>query len=75
MKTDRPINRDALRYHRIRAHLSQQTLANLSDLATGTISRWETGSVRRPHWETLERLAAVLKVDPEELLENQLPRE
>jgi transcriptional regulator with XRE-family HTH domain len=43
-------------------------LAKLSGVGRATIARYEAGEDRRPHPETVRKLAKALKVRPEELI-------
>src|SRR5918911_5468351 len=54
---------------RERRGLTQMELAILSGVSRATIARYEAGEQRRPHPATVRKLARVLKVRPEDLLE------
>lgn len=47
---------------------TQQTIADEVGVAVGTVNRWETGT-RSPKLSLIPRLATVLGMDPQELLE------
>ena len=51
-----------LRFHRQRAHLTQQHLAQLAGLGTRTINDLERGRVRRPHADSVRLLADALRL-------------
>jgi transcriptional regulator with XRE-family HTH domain len=53
-----------------RAMLTQEQLAQKSGVGITTINRIETGAVEDPHFSTLRKLAAALRVDAREFLEN-----
>jgi transcriptional regulator with XRE-family HTH domain len=55
---------ELLRRQREKAGLTQYALAKLSGLSRATLSALELGT-REPSWETVQRLAAALKVDYE----------
>jgi DNA-binding Xre family transcriptional regulator len=57
-----------LKQAREAAGLTQMALANLADVRQATISELETGKTRRVDLDVLDRLCAVLKVAPGELL-------
>ena len=59
--------------HRRRQGLSQQQLADLSELSLDTINRVERG-VAGVKFSSIDRLAAALKVDPAELFTPDLPQ-
>lgn len=51
--------------------LSQEELAEESGVGVATIIRIENDQVKRePHYSTLRKLAAVLDIEPTELLED-----
>ena len=58
--------------HRRRLGMSQQQLADQSDLSLDTINRVERG-VAGVKFSNIDRLAAALKVDPAELFTTELP--
>lgn len=47
---------------------TQETLAKLAGLSRSYVPKLEAGFARNPTWETIQRLAAVLGVPPEELI-------
>lgn len=51
---------------RKRKHLTQQKLAERLDVGYRTVQTWEQGTM--PEWPNLERLAADLGVQPEEII-------
>jgi len=51
--------------------LSQQALGDLAGVRQATISELESGNAQGIKFETLERLAKVLGVEPGELLERE----
>ena len=55
--------------HRRRRTLTQEELATLSEVSRATIAALEMGH-RGAHPSTIEKLARVLRVKPEELTEN-----
>lgn len=57
-----------IRLERNRRGLSQDMLGRLTGVPRSDISRMETGLLRPTQWQA-ERLAAVLRVKPHELLE------
>lgn len=57
----------AIRYHRLRAHLSLGDLAASLGTSKGTVSCWENGHAE-PSFNNLLRLARVLHVRPSALL-------
>jgi transcriptional regulator with XRE-family HTH domain len=58
---------ETIRRHRERAGLSQQALAKRIGVPASTVHRLERAEVEAPDPDKLERLAAVLEIDPEEL--------
>ena len=57
----------AIARHRKRAGLSQQGLATKIGVPASTIFRLERAEVEAPDPDKLERIAAALEIDPEEL--------
>lgn len=62
-----------IRVLRGEAGLTQQELAEQAGLAKGVIERIELGTVARPLAATICRLARVLKVDAESLMDLDAP--
>lgn len=58
---------EAIRVFREQANLTQQQVADLAGISQSVLSRWETGQVE-PGRSSLERLAAVLGIEPDDLL-------
>lgn len=58
-----------IRYERLRLHWNQTTLSFRASVSVGDISRIETGRLR-PYPSQIERLAAVLGVPSDELLQD-----
>lgn len=56
-----------IRRHRERAGLSQQALAKKIGVPASTVMRLERGDIAAPDPDKLERLAAALQIEPEEL--------
>ena len=50
--------------------LTLQQAAERAHVSVRTISKWESGEIRNPNWDNLERYARVLKVDLLELLDD-----
>jgi transcriptional regulator with XRE-family HTH domain len=68
--TQRPrIRPERLKHLRIRNRLSQTNLATRSGVSRAEISRIENGVIRRPHFDTVERLAGSLNVSQDVLLD------
>lgn len=61
------ISGERVRAARVRAKLSLRELASRSGLGKSTLARIEDGSA--PRWDTVQRLAAALDVEPEHLCE------
>ncbi len=59
-----------LRRARARAGLSQEKLGQLADVEAATLSRYENGHLA-PRFSTLGRLAAALKIAPEDLVKGR----
>ena len=57
---------DLLRHHRTAAGLTQEDLAERAGLSADTISLLERGEHRRPHRDTVQRLAAALGLSHQE---------
>lgn len=58
---------ERLRDARRRAMLTQDELAEESDVGVATIRRIEGGEIKEPRFSTLKKLAAALDVAPREL--------
>ncbi len=58
---------EAIRVFREQANLTQQQVADLAGISQSVLSRWETGQVE-PGRSSQERLAAVLGIEPDDLL-------
>lgn len=52
---------------RKRAKLTQQQLETKSGVAQGIISKIESGKIQRPAYDTVEKLAEALEIDPRTL--------
>jgi transcriptional regulator with XRE-family HTH domain len=63
------IRPERLKHLRIRNRLSQINLATRSGVSRAEISRIENGVIRRPHFDTVERLATSLNVNQDVLLD------
>jgi transcriptional regulator with XRE-family HTH domain len=61
------IHPDSLRSHRIRSRLTQEALAQVSNVSKKTITRIEAGRGEKVRSITINRLAIALKVEPEAL--------
>jgi transcriptional regulator with XRE-family HTH domain len=61
-------SKDKIRRYRRRAMLTQRELAEKAGVGVGTVSRLEEGVVTDPRFSTLRKLAAVLKVNPRDLM-------
>ena len=59
-----PVNAQKVRALRVRGGMTQQDLAETSGLSVSQVSRIERGN-HAPHRSTIERLTAVLGVEPE----------
>lgn len=57
-----------LRSLRMEKHISQQELAQAADLSLGQVNRIESGSIKRPQFRTLRKLAQALDVEVDDLL-------
>lgn len=55
-----------IRKYRKKQNLSQERLAELCSVASPTVSRWETGSLR-PNRKHLHQLAEILKIEISDL--------
>jgi transcriptional regulator with XRE-family HTH domain len=62
----------AIELARLRKGLSPADLAAAVGISEGQLRRIRAGQIRRPHTETLHRLATVLDVDIAELLEAEV---
>src|SRR5215210_1406803 len=60
---------ELIRYHRGRAGLTQEGLAERAGVSPTTVVRMENGEIRQPRIVTLQKLAAALGVAPTELYE------
>ena len=58
---------DILTRRRELKKLKQVELARLAGISEALLSRLEAGKIKRPSWETVSRLAAVLGMRPEKL--------
>ncbi len=56
-----------IRHHRKAAGITQPDLAEAIGVPSSTVFRLEQGDVQAPDPDKLQRIAAVLKIDPEEL--------
>lgn len=59
---------EAIRYHRGKAGLTQEQLAERAGVSPTTVVNLENGEIRRPRVTTLQNLATALGVDPQEFL-------
>ena len=66
MRQGIPINPDQLRRLRLEKIGARELLAVKADLSVSAIASYESGH-RRPTADTLERIAAALRVEPAEL--------
>ncbi|WP_051217368.1 helix-turn-helix domain-containing protein [Paenibacillus assamensis] len=57
---------DLIRQHRIKAKLSLNDLASLSNVHKGTISKIENGEVKKPEFKTLRALSEALNIPYDE---------
>lgn len=73
MERDYRIRGDVVKYHRTNQRMSQQRLAEKAGLSLGQISRIESGKIESPHFSTIEKLAAALGLDEDDLIELLLP--
>lgn len=69
MEKDYRIRGDVVRYERKRQRMSQQRLAEKSGLSLGQVSRIESGKIGSPHFSTIEKIAAALGLDEDDLIE------
>lgn len=69
MERDYKIRGDVVKYHRMRQRMSQQRLAEKAGLSLGQISRIESGKIESPHFGTIEKLAAALGLEEDDLIE------
>lgn len=58
---------ELVRYHRGRAGMTQEELAEKAGISTAALVRLEGGDIKRPRVGTLGKLAGALGVDPAEL--------
>lgn len=73
MDNDYKVRGDMIRYHRKRNRLTQQQLAQRAGLSLGQVSRIEGGKIETPHFGTIERIAAVLGMESDDLIEWLMP--
>lgn len=66
--TEEPFDHLLLRRARIAAGLNQQDFAKRIGVEQATVSRWESG-IRSPHPTRIKRIAAVLGIEPSELID------
>jgi transcriptional regulator with XRE-family HTH domain len=59
---------ELVRYHRGRASMTQEDLAEKAGVSPTTVVRLESGEIKRPRTETLAKLAKALGVDPSTLV-------
>jgi transcriptional regulator with XRE-family HTH domain len=72
MLRDYTIRADVMKRERTKKRMSQQRLAEKARLSLGQVSRIESGRTPSPHFPTIEKLAAALDLDPNDLIEIHL---
>lgn len=65
--SENPYLARAVREMRLRRGMTMESLAYQSGLTTNTVWRIENGLARRPTTSTLDKLAATLKIDVDDL--------
>jgi transcriptional regulator with XRE-family HTH domain len=64
---------ELIRYHRGRAGMTQERLAERAGVSPTTVVRVENGEIRQPRIATLQKLAAALRIDAGELYKGAAP--
>lgn len=64
---------ELIRYHRVRAGMTQEGLAGRAGVSPTTVVRMENGEIGQPRISTLQKLAAALEIDAGELYRGAAP--
>lgn len=60
-----------IRKIRKQKRLSQEKLARLSDISLNTLTKIESGFTKRPSIQTIKKIAKVLRISIDELVEDE----